>query len=56
MKCGILWGQKKWIIKAVDRSTRRTVAWVVGGRNAATFKRLYNKGKHLKTCLFYTDD
>ena len=47
---------KKWIIKAVDRSARRTVAWVIGGRDAATFQRLYDKVKHLKTCIFYTDD
>jgi insertion element IS1 protein InsB len=48
--------QKLWIIKAVDRSSRRTVAWVTGGRDAATFKRLYDKVKHLTNCLFYTDD
>lgn len=47
---------KIWIIKAVDRRTRRTVAWVVGHRDAATFQRLYDKVKHLTTCLFYTDD
>ena len=40
----------------MDRSARRTVAWVIGGRDAATFKRLYDKVKHLKTCVFYTDD
>jgi insertion element IS1 protein InsB len=48
--------QKLWIIKAVDRRTRRTIAWVTGGRDAATFKRLYDKVKHLKDCTFYTDD
>jgi insertion element IS1 protein InsB len=47
---------KKWIIKAVDRGARRTVAWVIGGRDAATFQRLYDKIKHLKNCLFYTDE
>jgi insertion element IS1 protein InsB len=47
---------KKWIIKALDRSTRRTVAWVIGGRDAATFKRLYDKVKHLKNGLFFTDN
>jgi insertion element IS1 protein InsB len=47
---------KKWIIKAVDRCTRRTIAWVIGGRNVATFKRLYHKVKHLKDCIFYTDN
>lgn len=47
---------KRWVIKALDRSTRRTVAWVIGNRNAAKFKRLYNKVKHLTDCTFYTDD
>ena len=47
---------KKWIIKAVDRSTRRTVAWVIGGRDTATFRRLYAKVEHLTGCIFYTDD
>jgi insertion element IS1 protein InsB len=58
MKCGISWVQKNklWIIKAIDRSTRRTVAWVLGGRDSATFRRLYDKVKHLKNCVFYTDD
>lgn len=40
----------------MDRGTRRTIAWVTGGRDAATFKRLYEKVKHLKHCIFYTDD
>lgn len=47
---------KLWIIKAVDRGTGRTVAWVTGGRDAATFGRLYDKLKHLTDCIFYTDD
>jgi insertion element IS1 protein InsB len=29
---------------------------VLGHRDTATFKRLYNKVKHLKHCIFYTDD
>jgi len=32
------------------------VAWVLGGRDSATFKRLYDKVKHLEKCIFYTDD
>jgi insertion element IS1 protein InsB len=32
------------------------VAWVLGGRDTATFRRLYNKVKHLKNCTFYTDN
>ena len=47
---------KRWIIKALDRNSRRTVAWVIGNRDAATFKRLYDKVKHLTDCTFYTDD
>ena len=47
---------KLWIIKAVDRGTGRTVAWVTGGRDAKTFQRLYDKVKHLRECMFYTDD
>jgi insertion element IS1 protein InsB len=45
-----------WIIKAVDRSTGRTIAWVTGNRDAATFRRLYDKVKHLTHCIFYTDN
>jgi hypothetical protein len=48
--------RKIWIIKAVDRRTGRTVAWVLGGRDVTTFPRLYDKVKHLTNCLFYTDD
>ena len=32
------------------------MAWVLGGRDSATFRRLYEKVKHLKKCTFYTDD
>jgi insertion element IS1 protein InsB len=31
------------------------IAWVLGGRDSATFRRLYDKVKHLKHCRFYTD-
>jgi IS1 family transposase len=31
------------------------VAWVLGNRDTSTFKRLYQKVKHLNNCLFYTD-
>jgi insertion element IS1 protein InsB len=48
--------RKVWIIKAVDRRTGRTIAWVLGGRDATTFQRLYDKLKHLTECIFYTDD
>jgi IS1 family transposase len=39
-----------------DRRSRRTLAWVLGGRDSTTFRRLYDKVKHLKNCLFYTDN
>ena len=48
--------RKLWVIKAVNRRTRRTVAWVLGGRDTKTFRRLYEKVKHLKDCMFYTDN
>jgi IS1 family transposase/transposase-like protein len=48
--------RKLWLIKAIDRRTGRTVAWVLGNRDTATFRRLYNKVKHLKNCIFYTDN
>ena len=47
---------KRWIIKALDRNTGRTVAWVVGARDAATARRLYCQLEDLNDCLFYTDD
>jgi insertion element IS1 protein InsB len=43
-------------MKAVERRTGRTIAWVRGGRDAATFQRLSDTLKHLTACLFYTDD
>ena len=38
------------------RNTGRTVAWVTGGRDAKTVRKLYQKLKHLKHAIFYTDD
>ena len=32
------------------------MAWVLGGRDSKTFRRLYEKVKHLKDCTFYTDN
>jgi insertion element IS1 protein InsB len=29
---------------------------VLGGRDSATFQRLYDKVKHLENCTFYTDN
>ena len=31
------------------------MAWVLGGRDSATFLRLYKKVRHLRSCTFYTD-
>jgi len=47
---------KLWVLKAVDCGTRRVVAWVLGDCDTATFKKLYDKVKHLTNCIFYTDD
>ena len=47
---------KLWIIKALDRGSRRLVAWVLGSRSAATFKKLYAKVSHLTECKYFTDD
>jgi insertion element IS1 protein InsB len=44
-----------WVIKALDRGTRRTVARVLGNRDAATFRRLYGKVRHLGRRVFRTD-
>ena len=49
-------GNKLWLIKAVDRKTGRTIAWVLGKRDAKTFARLYSKVSHLDHCIFYTDN
>ncbi|MDR2559040.1 MAG: hypothetical protein LBC86_05800 [Oscillospiraceae bacterium] len=58
MKCGIFYSQKNklWLIKAVNRRTGKTIAWVLGGRDVATFRRLYNKVKHIPNCIYYTDN
>ena len=51
MVLSILSSQNKaWVIKALDRGARRTVAWVLGRRDSATFRRLYRKVRHLKRC------
>ena len=48
--------KKTWILKAVDRSSRRTITWVIGGGEAQTFARRYNKVNHLTDGIFDTDD
>jgi insertion element IS1 protein InsB len=47
---------KLWIIKAIDRTSGKTIAWVTGGRDTQTVKRLYEKIKHCTKAAFYTDD
>jgi len=44
------------LLKALDRHSRRTIAWVTGHRDLATVQKLYSKLQHLKQCTFYTDD
>ena len=43
------------MITAVDHGTGRTLAWVLGGRDAATFQRFYDNLKQLTDGIFYTD-
>ena len=40
----------------MDRLPGRTIAWVLGRRDAATFPRLYDTLQHLTAWIFYTDD
>lgn len=40
----------------MNRITQKTLAWVVGNRDIATCKRLYEKLRHLTQTSFYTDD
>lgn len=47
--------KRKRIFKAINCRTGKTIAYVIGNRDIATFKRLYYKLKHLKKCKFYTD-
>lgn len=40
----------------MDYGTGRTITWVLGGREAATCQRFYDKGKPRKNCLFSPDN
>lgn len=40
----------------MDRGAGRTVAWIIGSCDTATFRRLYGKVKRLTRCIFHTDD
>jgi insertion element IS1 protein InsB len=42
-------------MKAADRRAGRTIAWVLGGRDAPTFQQLYDILKPITEGLFYTD-
>ncbi len=39
---------KWWIWKALDPSSRKCIAWVIGRRDAQTFRRLYDKATYEK--------
>ena len=45
-----------WVIKALDRASRKTIAWFTGRRDTQTVKKLYEKIKHCSKATFYTDD
>jgi insertion element IS1 protein InsB len=47
---------KLWVIKAIDRASGKTIAWVTGKRDADTVKQLYETIKHCTKATFYTDD
>ena len=44
------------MIKTLDKRTGRTIAWELGNRDAKTFKKLYDKVKHLTKATFYIDN
>jgi insertion element IS1 protein InsB len=43
------------MIKVVDHGTGRTIAWGLGGRDAATCQCVSDQVTHLTTCIFYPD-
>ena len=40
----------------MDRTTKRAIRWIINKQDSATFKRLYGQVKHLKQCMFYTEN
>ena len=46
--------RKLWIWRAIDHSNNKTIGWIIGDRDANTFKKFYEKIKD-KAKLFYTD-
>jgi len=49
--------RKGWLWLAVERTSRRTVAWVVGQRDAATARRLWRAlpRRYRRHCWYFTD-
>ena len=49
--------RKVWLWLAVERRSRRIVAWVVGRRDAATARRLWQAlpGRYRRQCWYFTD-
>ena len=59
MRCGISSGQKKTSEEftppfIVEQGT--PLPGVIGGRDADTFRRLFDKVRHLSDCQYYTDN
>ena len=46
---------KLWVWKAYSRELKRVIAWVVGKRDAKTFRKLW-KIIRRDNCIYYTDD
>ena len=49
--------RKVWLWLAVERASRRIVAWVTGRRDAATARRLWDAlpGRYRRHCRYFTD-
>ena len=49
--------RKVWLWLAVERASRRVVAWVLGRRDAATARRLWQAlpGRYRRRCWYFTD-
>ena len=47
---------KTWILKAVDHSRERTIAWVTGARDAQLCALVWKEGHHWTDGICYTGD
>jgi len=49
--------RKGWLWLAVERASRRILAWVTGRRDAATARRLWQAlpGRYRRHCWYFTD-